>query len=334
MMWRIRVTLHDRPGLLARVAHACGEAHVNIIGLQIFREGSTVVDEFIVEAPAECTDTALIALFEDTGAERISISPTSHAALVDGPIRYLEAVSRILEDGDDVAQVLSELLEIGPCSGSDHTEPDVLSLARRNGTSLRIERSVPFTPVERARAQTLLRLVNDAGIDVPLVRPSLGLPMPKVRVATIADIESVAALHNRASNETLIERYSEPIRLPMSTRMARQLVTPDNGLALLVEVGDHIVSHGVLTFLDDDWTFEMFVEDAWQGRGLGSMMVKQAAGRAKGRGADTVTFKSSHTDDGLLRAVGNAGLIARVERHGDRVHVVVPLQYVQSIESV
>ena len=50
MMWRLRMTLPDRPGLLAQVAGACGGAGVNILAMQVFRTDAGAVDELVVEA--------------------------------------------------------------------------------------------------------------------------------------------------------------------------------------------------------------------------------------------------------------------------------------------
>ncbi len=157
--------------------------------------------------------------------------------------------------------------------------------------------------VERARAQALLSLVSDAGIDVPLLRP-----------ATLADIDAVAALHQRCSAGTLYHRYQVPLRMPMTTRMARRLVMPDSGTAVVVQTGLDLVGHGIIEQVADRWTFQLLVEDAWQGRGLGAMLVKQAAGRAKALGAERLTFVTAGSNDKLLR------------------HITVPLSKVLPIE--
>lgn len=333
MMWRVRTTLPDRPGLLARVAAACGEAEVNIVAMQVFRHGDEVTDEFVVSTADAVRDVDLADLFVAAGGERVAVTRTDEGALLDAPTRHLDAVHQVLEEGRDVEEVLRELLETAPPDVADYAGHDVLDLVRRNGTALRISRAVPFTPVEKARAQALLSLVSDAGVDVPLISPSPQHPIPLVRRATLADIEAVSALHGRCSVETLYARYQVPLRMPMTTRMTRRLVLPEDGLALVVQVGLDVVGHGVLEHVDGAWTFQLLVEDAWQGRGLGTLLVKQAAGHARARGADRLTFVSAGADDTLLRSVGSAGFVARVERHDAAVHVTVPLAAVRAIES-
>jgi hypothetical protein len=45
MLWKVRATLAERPGSLAELARSCGEAGVNILGLQIFPGIGSVTDD-------------------------------------------------------------------------------------------------------------------------------------------------------------------------------------------------------------------------------------------------------------------------------------------------
>ena len=53
MLWRVRTTLPDRPGSLAVLAQHCGEAGVNILGLQIFPGVDSVTDELVIRTPED-----------------------------------------------------------------------------------------------------------------------------------------------------------------------------------------------------------------------------------------------------------------------------------------
>lgn len=331
MLWRARMTLADRPGILAEIALACGRAEVNILALQVFSTTPRVTDELVVRAPEGWSDVQLAELFESAGGAEVAVTRVSEASVADAPTRYLQGVHDILEEGRSVEEVLRELLETGPPDVADYTGHDVLVLSRRSGSELRITRAVPFTPVERARAQALMSLVGDAGADVPLITPSFRDSLPHVREATLTDIEAVSALHERCSVDTLYDRYQVPLKMPMTTRMARRLVVPDRGVALLVQAGTDVVGHGVLELVDDIWTFQLIIEDAWQGQGLGTRLMTHAAGRAKHAGAARLTFITAGSNDKLLRAVGNAGFVARVERHDGNVHITVPLREVRAI---
>jgi GNAT superfamily N-acetyltransferase len=333
MVWRVRTTLTDSPGFLAEIALACGRAGVNILALQVFATTPRVTDELVVRAPDGWTDLMVAELFESAGGAEVAVTRVGESALADAPTRYLQGVHDVLEEGRSVEDVLGELLEIEPPDVADYAGHDVLVLERRSGTELRISRAVPFTEIERARAQALMSLVGDAGADVPMITPSVSRTTPLVREATLADIEAVSALHERCSIETLYDRYQVPLKMPMTTRMARRLVVPDRGVALLVQAGSDVVGHGVLELVGDVWTFQLIIEDGWQGQGLGTRLMTHAAGRAKHEGAARLTFVTAGSNDKLLRAVGNAGFVARVERHDGNVHITVPLREVREISA-
>jgi GNAT superfamily N-acetyltransferase len=331
MLWRVRTTLADRPGILAEIALACGRAEVNIVALQVFPTTPRVTDELVVRAPDGWTDVRVAELFEAAGGSEVSATRVSEASLTDAATRYLQGVHEVLEEGRPVEDVLRELLETEPPDVADYTGHDVLTLTRRSGAQLRIDRAVPFTAAERERAQALLSLVGDAGSDVPLITPSPREEVPVIRAASLGDIEAVSAMHERCGVETLYERYQVPLKMPMTTRMARRLVVPDAGVALVVQVGADIVGHGVLEPVDGTWLLRLIVEDAWQGQGHGTRLVRHAAGLAKQEGAERLTIVTAGSSDKLLRAVGQAGFVARVERHDGNVHITVPLRDVRAI---
>lgn len=333
MKWRVRTTLPDRPGILADLARACGTARVNIDSMQVFVDGPTVTDELVIDAPEGWNDLQIAALFADAGGDDVTVTRIGRSVDHDATTRYLLGVQQIIEEGRPVEEVLTELLHVEPPDVADYTGHDVLDLTRRDGSALRISRAVPFTPTERARAQALLSLVSDPSAHPParLPAPSRPHPVPLVRPATSSDADAVERLHERCSVDTLYHRYQVPLQLPMSSRMSRRLVTPDDGLALLVQIGLDIVGHALVQRDDAIWTCRMLIEDAWQGRGLGTVLVKQAAGRARGVGAERLTFVTAGPNDHLLKAVGNAGFMARVERHDGNVHITVPLASVRAI---
>ncbi|MBD8606202.1 GNAT family N-acetyltransferase [Aeromicrobium sp. CFBP 8757] len=326
MLWRVRTTFADRPGSLADIALACGRAGLNILGLQVFPTTPHVTDDLVVSAPEGWTDVMVAELFATAGGSDVSATRVGDASLVDAPTRYLLGVHDVLESDRDVVEVLHELLETEPPDVADYAGHDVMVLTRRDGSELTISRAVPFTDVERTRAQALLSLVGDAGADVPLITPASRAGTPVVRQAGLPDIEAVSALHERCSVDTLYQRYQVPLKMPMTTRMARRLVAPDHGIALLVEVGTDVVGHGVLEVVDEAWTFQLIVEDAWQQHGLGTRLMRAAAQRARQDGAARLTFVTAGSNDRLLRAVGRAGFVARVERHDGNVHITVPLR--------
>lgn len=331
MLWRVRTTFVDRPGILADTALACGGADVNILGMQVFAMGERVTDVFVVSAPEGRTDLDIAELFEWAGGEHVSVTRVDQGATVDSATRYMQGVREVLEDGRDVADVLAELLETEPPDVADYAGHDVLELERRNGASLSISRAGPFTPVERERAQAFFALTRGAGASAARVTAMQSSVIPLVRQATLSDVEAVSALHERCSSKTLFDRYQIPLQLPMTARMTRRLVAPDNGLALVVQQGQDVVGHGLLEVLDGTWTLRLLIQDSHRDENLETPLVRQAASHAKGGGAERLTLVTTESNDKLLRAVGNAGFMARIERRDGAVHISVPLGGVRSV---
>ena len=75
MLWRVRTTLEDRPGALAGLATRCGEAGVNILGLQVFPGVDRVTDELVLRTPDDWELADLAALVEGAGGSRVSVLP-------------------------------------------------------------------------------------------------------------------------------------------------------------------------------------------------------------------------------------------------------------------
>ncbi|MGZ5390049.1 MAG: ACT domain-containing protein, partial [Aeromicrobium sp.] len=96
MLWRIRTTLTDRPGILAELAKACDKAEVNILTMQVFPTSPQVTDEFVVSTTDGWADINVAELFTNAGGEDVSVTRSSTASLSDGPIRWLNGVHQIL----------------------------------------------------------------------------------------------------------------------------------------------------------------------------------------------------------------------------------------------
>lgn len=329
MTYRVRTSVDDRPGVLAEIARACGEADVNILGMQVFPGHLQVTDEFVVETRPDWTSLDVARLFEAAGGKNVAVTRDGTQGELDVATRYLLGVQAVLEDGRDVEAVLRELLETAPPDVADYTGHDVLDLERPGGSPLRIMRAVPFTAAEKARAQALLALVGDT-TEAPLPVASIATAVPLVRAATLADRDAISAMHARCSADTLYRRYQAPLRAPLTTRMARRLAAPEAGVALVAQAGLDVVAHAIVEPAGAVWECHLIVEDLWQGRGIGTLLVRTAAAHAKSEGSDRLTFITAGSNDRLLRVIGAAGFVARVERYQDNVHITVPLGEVRA----
>ena len=79
MLYRVRASVTERPGALALLATRCGDAGLNILGLQIFPDLGQVTDEMVISAPDTWTARAVAELVSGAGGDEVSVEPcTTH----------------------------------------------------------------------------------------------------------------------------------------------------------------------------------------------------------------------------------------------------------------
>lgn len=157
MLWRVRTTLPDRPGALAALAASCGDAGVNILGLQIFPGVESVTDELVLQAPDGWGEPEIAALLGRSGAHSVSAAPCTEAALTDQPTRYVQAARTILAQPASFPDVVARLFDAE--AGAD-LALDVMEIAVGD-VQVQISRTAPFTATEHARAAAIADLVTD-----------------------------------------------------------------------------------------------------------------------------------------------------------------------------
>lgn len=165
MLWRVRTTLPDRPGSLAALAAACGDAGVNILGLQIFPGVESVTDELVLRTPDGWGESEIA----DLVAHPVSASPCTEAALVDQPTRYVQAARSILGQPAAFPEVVARLFDAEAGAG----EQDVMELLVGD-VQVQVSRTTPFTATEHARGAAMAELVSDVLARDRAVPPSSG----------------------------------------------------------------------------------------------------------------------------------------------------------------
>jgi GNAT superfamily N-acetyltransferase len=110
MLWRVRTSLADRPGSLARITSTCGDNGLNILALQIFPEVGSVIDELVLEAADEWTGQEIASIVAAAGGDTIEVTHCGPRRLVDEPVRWLRAAEQILADPGQADQVLAGLV--------------------------------------------------------------------------------------------------------------------------------------------------------------------------------------------------------------------------------
>ena len=75
MFYRVRTSLHERPGRSPIWRRRCGEAGLNILGLHIFPDLGRVTDELVVSVPEDWTAAAVAELVSGAGGDEVSVDP-------------------------------------------------------------------------------------------------------------------------------------------------------------------------------------------------------------------------------------------------------------------
>jgi RimJ/RimL family protein N-acetyltransferase len=144
------------------------------------------------------------------------------------------------------------------------------------------------------------------------------------------DRAGIEAMISRCSAETLYRRFFTPIPQPaedetMLDRLPR--VGPGDAVDV-VEVAGRIVGMGSFHRQDgeDEAEVALLVEDAFQGRGLGTELVGHLAGRAVAAGVTRFVADTLVDNHGPLGAIRNAGYDPqRVASVGGVTRVIIPL---------
>ena len=110
MFFRVRASLTERPGALALLATRCGEAGLNILGLQIFPDLGRVTDELVISTPEDWTAGAVAELVSGAGGDEVSVEPCTTHDLIDQPTRWLTAAHDVITDPSALPLVLERLL--------------------------------------------------------------------------------------------------------------------------------------------------------------------------------------------------------------------------------
>ncbi len=134
MFFRVRASLTERPGALALLATRCGDAGLNILGLQIFPDLGRVTDEMVISAPQDWTAGAVAELVSGAGGDEVSVEPCTTHDLIDQPTRWLTAAHDVVADPALLPTLLEKLLGPHPekWSATEHSRAGALSaLAER-----------------------------------------------------------------------------------------------------------------------------------------------------------------------------------------------------------
>ena len=325
-LWRLRTTVRDEPGSLAALCTALAGHRVDILSLQTHPLGHGTVDEFLLRAPQALSAGEITRAVAQAGGTGTWIERADAHDLVDAPTRILGLATRTALDAAELPLALRQLLgrctirqlPAAPTGGAEDAVPaegvledTVLRLRAPEGGVITVERPyLPFTPTEFARARALVELDSRLGPRIPRGEDVLTLPEGEaitVRRADTGDVAAAKEMHGRCSSRTLSLRYHGPVG--DADRYLNHLLSPRYGRTLAVETASgRIVALGHLLWDGDETEVALLVEDAWQGRGIGSELLGRLAGMAAEAGCASVYAVTQASNTGMVAAMRGLGL--------------------------
>lgn len=147
----------------------------------------------------------------------------------------------------------------------------------------------------------------------------------RTRMGTDDDLAPVTALHDRCSADALLRRFHAPVpRVP--DRMVRGLISPHHGWSVLAEHGGDVVGMACAGPVSAR-TVEVgiLVEDASQGRGVGSRLLRDVATEAAARGYRSLLCLTQPDNEVVVATIRRVGLPHTLTHTDGLMQVVMQL---------
>jgi len=324
-LWRVRATVDDRPGYLAVLAASLALRSVNILAVQVHTTEAGAVDDFLIDAPDRLTEADLRAAVEKGRGRDAWISPADAHGLVDPPTQLLGHAARLISGPENLGEALGALLDCEvawrPFRQPQRYSLHELAVADPYGGTLVLTRPTPvFTPAEFARAQALADIAGQV-TRTQLAQATLLLPDGAelaLRPATAADLDEVAALHERCSPQSLYRRYLAGSRGPTTAQLIR-LLEPQRGCALVaVDDAGQVVALANLIGEGEIAEAALLVADAWQRRGVGTALLRRLISLARPADFAAVLLHTHAENTPMLRTVRRVADVLAADPAYDR----------------
>lgn len=323
--------LDDHPGALARVATRLADRDCNVLGLSVFPVPGGVVDELVVCLPDGLAPATLVLDIRAEGGRVVGITPTDVHHLVDPTTAALRAAALALRDPAAVAESVRALLAADSVT-FDGGEPDPAgtTLGLPGGTTLVARRGwAPFTESELARVEAFGQVLGAGAVqaDAPMAVITADGAGVVLRRGSPADAEAVSSLHARCSAQTLFARYHAGVRT-LPRRLLHRLLSPPRGTTLVALCGSRLVGIAQLIRTPNPHEIEisLLIEDEWQGRGLGTAVMRRLAVLARAAGHREMVAWCLPTEVAFTRAAAGSGLPMSIRREDSLVRVAVATQ--------
>lgn len=316
-LWRVHVELEDKPGRLGELATAVGVAGCNIISLHVVGEPAddgSVTDELLVRVPDGVNPADLVTAIEGAGIPCALLVRADATELTDAATTALALARMVVADPGSAPRAVATMLRarlIDP-GAADPAHVRALRVGKHH---LQLGRAWPFTATELSRAAALLELATQIelrgaarAVDERAMLLADGSEV-RLRAATPLDLPLVGALHAVCSPHTRRARFLSPTSRLAQEELA-ELVRAGATIAVTADGGSAVA----LTNLDADGEpsgparVAILVADAWQGRGLGTAMLRMAAEAAADQGITELVASARTEDVGITKLFRRAGL--------------------------
>ena len=327
--WRIRVDIPDRAGGVAQLIRAVGALNTYALAMYMIdaHDGTRTVD-LAVTAPESVTEDVLRAAALSAGRNAY-VRPGSPDDALDLPSRIMDGATELVANPGWAPFAAEQLVEADHVRVVDATEGEddrtnVLRLQWTQDRHVLLSRSwAPFARAEQTRASALLRLfaaIAKAAGDTDAqgwIEP-VKAGTVWIRLAHPEDAHAVTAMHKRCSQRTLYQRYVSSG--DWQEIQMRRLSGGHSG-ATLVAVGDEgkVIGLGNVfpEHSGDERSAEIavLVEDAHQGGGVGSALLRRLVRLAQRLEFEEVVAVVLADNTGMLRLLTRMGLVwtSRVE---------------------
>lgn len=116
----------------------------------------------------------------------------------------------------------------------------------------------------------------------------------RVRAVEFGDLDGLQRMFSRSSPDTIYQRFHSPyLRVPEQVMALLVGVEHGDGVALVAVVGGDIVGHAMYARTrDEEAEIAVVVEDGWQSKGLGRLLIFEIATAARSQGIEVLCCSS------------------------------------------
>ncbi len=322
--WRLRIDIPDRPGGLALLMRSLSGLHAYVMSAYVLgAEDDRRTIDVALTVPSGVSEQAILAAAMAAGSNGY----VTEGSLDDGldlPTRVMDGATELVTNPGFAPQAAAMLVEADHFEVSDAVEgeddaADILRLQWTADQHVVLQRDwAPFARAEKSRASALLRLaaaISSVTGDTEAlgwVEPIKGGGTVWIRLAHPGDADAVAAMHERCSEQSRVHRYFTEVGEWRDINL-RRITGGHRGATLVVmsEEGAIIGLGNVFPNAPEDShaaEFAMIVEDAYQGRGVGTRLQRRMIALAQRLGFTEVVATVLAENSGMLHVLEEPGL--------------------------